>query len=76
MAHLQANGIGCAPYFPTIHLQPHYRDRFGFAPGDFPVCEKVAARTLALPFHCDLSQKQVERIGEVIAQKVPELPRT
>ena len=76
MTHLQANGIGCAPYFPTIHLQPYYRDRFGFAPGDFPVCEKVAARTLALPFHCDLSQKQVERIGEVIAQKVPELPRT
>ena len=64
--HLQAQGIGCAPYFPAIHLQPLYRERFGFAPGDFPACEAAAARTLALPFHSMLSHDEVLRVAEVL----------
>ena len=75
MAHLQANGIGCAPYFPPIHLQPHYRDRFGFAPGDFPVCEKVAARTLALPFYGSMSEEEVDRVTHELKEELPSLPR-
>ena len=46
---LRAEGIGCNNYFPPIHLQPYMIERFGFKRGDFPVCEHVAARTLALP---------------------------
>ena len=75
MTHLRANGIGCAPYFPTIHLQPHYRDRFGFAPGDFPVCEKVAARTLALPFYGSMSKEEVDRVTHELKEELPSLPR-
>jgi len=67
---LQANGIGCAPYFPTIHLQPLYRDRFGFSPGDFPVTEHVAARTLALPFFSGITEAQIERVADVVGQEV------
>ncbi|MFB6274118.1 MAG: DegT/DnrJ/EryC1/StrS family aminotransferase [Salinibacter sp.] len=74
MRHLQDAGIGCAPYFPAIHLQPYYRDRFGFAPGDFPICERIAARTLALPFYSGLTPEQSEYIAEVITQKLPALP--
>ena len=28
----------------------YYRERFGHREGEFPVCEDVAARSLALPF--------------------------
>jgi len=66
MAHLQDEGIGCAPYFPAIHLQPYYRDRFGFVPGDFPVCEEVAARTLALPFYGSMTREAVDRVAQVL----------
>ena len=75
MEHLQSEGIGCAPYFPPIHLQPYYRDRFGFAPGDFPVCERVSARTLALPFYGSMTHAEVDRVAEAIAQTLPDLPR-
>lgn len=27
------------PALTAIHLQPYYRERFGYAPGDFPLCE-------------------------------------
>jgi perosamine synthetase len=55
-------GIECAPYFPSIHLQPLYRERFGFGEGTFPVSERVSNQTLALPFYADLSLADVDRV--------------
>jgi perosamine synthetase len=62
MRELRAEGIGCNNYFPPIHLQPYVAEKFGHKPGDFPVCEYVAARTLALPFFGSLTGKQIERV--------------
>lgn len=73
---LRESGIGCAPYFPTIHLQPLYRQRFGYAEGDFPIAEAVAARTLALPFFPGLGREQINRIRDVLKAFLPKLPRT
>ncbi len=75
MDRLQARGIGCAPYFPPIPLQPPYRNRFGFAPGDVPGCESVSARTLALPFFGDMTRADVHRVAEALAEICPTLPR-
>lgn len=74
MGHLRAQGIGCAPYFPSLHLQPYYRRRFGFKPGDFPVCEAVSARTLALPFYTTLTQDEVARVARTVQEALPTLP--
>lgn len=63
IAALAERGIETAPYFPSIHLQPLYRERFGFRPGTFPVSEDVSGRSLALPFFPDLS---LEEIGYVV----------
>ena len=62
LAALAERGIGCSNYFVPIHLQPFYQSRFGFAPGDFPVCEALAARTIALPFHHELRAEDIDRI--------------
>ena len=59
-------GIECSDYFPPIHLQPFYVERFGHQPGDFPVCEALAKRTIALPFHHELTESDVDYIcGEL-----------
>ena len=60
---LRAAGIGCNNYFPPIHLQPYMR-KLGYAEGDFPVCEYVAARTLALPFFNRMTELQVDLVVE------------
>jgi dTDP-4-amino-4,6-dideoxygalactose transaminase len=60
--NLEAQRIPSRAYFPPIHLQPLYRERFGFREGDFPITERVAASTLALPFHSNLSSDQVEYV--------------
>ena len=62
LQQLQERGIGCSNYFPPIHIQPFYRERFGHQPGDFPVCEALADRTIALPFHGQLTEAEVDRV--------------
>lgn len=62
LASLSEMGIGCSNYFAPIHLQAFYVERFGFKPGDFRVCESVANRTLALPFHHELTAGDVDAI--------------
>jgi perosamine synthetase len=66
LAHLRGQGIGTNNYFSPVHLQPFYRERFGYKPGDFPVTEKVAARTIALPFYNRLPEKDQDLVIETL----------
>jgi len=59
---LAQRGIQSKPYLPAIHLMSFYRERFGHRPGEFPVCEAVAERSLALPFFAGLAEQQVQRV--------------
>jgi len=63
---LAAQGIQSKPYLPAIHLMSFYRERFSHREGEFPICEDVAARSLALPFFPEMSEGQVARVGEVL----------
>jgi perosamine synthetase len=62
IAGLLRHDVGAKDYFPCIHLQPFYRDRFGFKPGDFPIAESVSTRTIALPFYNDMSERDVDHV--------------
>jgi len=66
MDELNRKGVPVRLYFPPIHLEPFYRERFGFKPGDFPITERVAASTLALPFHGNLSRGDTEYIVQAL----------
>jgi perosamine synthetase len=70
MASLAARGIDSRPYFPPIHLQPFYRERFGFRPGMFPHTEAAGKSMLALPFHANLSAEDVDFVCEAVAEDV------
>jgi perosamine synthetase len=63
---LRERGVDSKPYLPAIHLMSFYRERFGHREGEFPVCEEVARRSLALPFHPELSEGQLERVVEAL----------
>jgi perosamine synthetase len=63
---LAEHGVQSKPYLPAIHLMSFYRERFGHREGEFPVCEDVAARSLALPFFPEMSESQVARVAEAL----------
>jgi perosamine synthetase len=64
---LREHGVQSKPYLPAIHLMSFYRERFGHRPGEFPVCEDVAARSIALPFFPGLTEGQVARVAEALS---------
>jgi perosamine synthetase len=63
---MRAGGVDAKPYLPAIHLMSFYRERFGHREGEFPVCEEVSRRSLALPFFPELSETQIERVTETL----------
>jgi perosamine synthetase len=63
---LREHGVQSKPYLPAIHLMSFYRERFGHRPGEFPVCEDVAARSVALPFFPAMTQGQVEAVAAAL----------
>jgi perosamine synthetase len=65
---LGERGIPSKPYFPAVHLMTFYRERFGHREGEFPVCEDVAARSIALPFFGDMTEGQVERVASALRE--------
>lgn len=65
---LGQRGIQSKPYLPAIHLMSFYRERFGHREGEFPVCEDVAARSIALPFFPAMGEGQVARVTQELRE--------
>lgn len=67
MATLKDNGIGTEIYYPLpLHLQSCFAN-LGFKQGDFPVSEKAAATSLAIPVHPDLTADDQQYVVDTIA---------
>jgi dTDP-4-amino-4,6-dideoxygalactose transaminase len=65
---LRERGVDSKPYLPAIHLLSFYRERFGHRAGEFPVCEDMAARSLALPFYPELTEGKQERVVTAVRE--------
>lgn len=68
VANLAQRGVEAKAYMPSIHLMVHMRERFGFREGQFPVAEDASARLLALPFFPAISESQIDRVCEALAE--------
>ena|GEM_PF-2523131 len=67
---LDAQGIPARGYFAPIHTQPYIRDLYGDLSGTLPVTESIATRTLALPFHNNLTEAQVETVVNALEKAI------
>ncbi|MGH9966914.1 MAG: DegT/DnrJ/EryC1/StrS family aminotransferase [Pyrinomonadaceae bacterium] len=54
--------IPSRPYFSPIHLQPFYREKFGYKRGELPVTEYLGEVSLALPFSGLMSEDHVDYV--------------
>jgi perosamine synthetase len=67
---LGERGVPSKPYFPAVHLMTFYRERFGHREGQFPVCEDVSARSIALPFYPQMTEGQVALVADELRSVV------
>jgi len=67
---LEKEGIPARGYFSPIHLQPYIKEMFGTKEGMLPITENISKRTLALPFHNNLKEEEVDEVVSVLQRVV------
>ena len=67
-------------YWPPIHLQPAYRERFGYKEGDFPNTERLLRETISLPLFPSMTEAEiltvVESLSSAVHQELSYFPET
>jgi dTDP-4-amino-4,6-dideoxygalactose transaminase len=63
---LKARNIGVSVHFIPVHLHPFYRNKYGFAPNDFPVAFGNYQRMLSLPLHPRLTDSDVADVTQAV----------
>lgn len=62
MAFLAAEGVHSSIHYPfPVHTLPAYAD-LGYAAGDLPVAERIAATVVSLPMFAELTDEQTGRV--------------
>lgn len=49
VSELHQNNIGGSVHYPAIHLEPYYRNTYGYREGMFPNAEAISKSTVTLP---------------------------
>jgi perosamine synthetase len=67
---MEEEGVPARGYFLPVHQQNYIREMFGILDGTLPVTESIAKRTLALPFHNNLTNEEIDIVVEVFKNSV------
>ena len=59
---LATQGINAQVHYIPVHLQPYYRQKYGYKKGMFPHAEEYYSRCLSLPIHCSLTDADIDRV--------------
>ena len=68
IGELLTRGIGASVHFIPLHLQPYYRERYGFVPEDFPVSYREYQREVSLPIYSAMSNADVAAVITGVAE--------
>lgn len=67
---MKADGVDSRLSFPPIHLQPIYRERFGYKRGDFPVSEEIYDTFIDIPCWVGMKEELMRRVVDTVTDTV------
>jgi dTDP-4-amino-4,6-dideoxygalactose transaminase len=53
-----------------LHIQPYYRDRYGFQPDDYPVAYRNYLRLVTLPLNQRMTDSDIEDVVEAVGDVI------
>lgn len=67
---LKQRNIATSVHFIPIHLHPFYRDRYGWAPDDYPIAHGNYRRMLSLPLYPRMTDEDVDDVIDAVLDVV------
>lgn len=67
---LRERKIGSSVHFIPLHLQPYYRDTYGYGRGDFPESERAYDRAVSLPIYPKMTEDDVQDVIDAVREIV------
>ena len=61
-------------YYPPIHLQPLYKEKFGYKEGDLPVSERILNKIVCLPMFVGMTDEQINYVIESLKNEINNMP--
>lgn len=59
---LISQNIGTQVHYIPVHLQPYYRQNFGYKEGDYPIAEDYYGKCLSLPLYPAMTDEEVNYV--------------
>jgi perosamine synthetase len=69
MQSMSEQGVPVRGYFSPIHTQPYMR-HYLKAPVELPITDSISRRTIALPYHNNLTEAQIETVTCALEEAV------
>ncbi|MBT6938256.1 MAG: UDP-4-amino-4,6-dideoxy-N-acetyl-beta-L-altrosamine transaminase [Candidatus Marinimicrobia bacterium] len=63
---LKENDVNTQVHYIPIHLQPYYKNKYGYGRGDFPESEKYYDNALSLPLYQTLKDSEQEQVISLV----------
>ena len=70
MEMLKAENIGCGIHFVSVHMQPYYRERFGYKLDSYPNAAWLSQRILSLPLFPQMTEMDVHDVARAIRKVI------
>jgi dTDP-4-amino-4,6-dideoxygalactose transaminase len=65
---LDSRGVATSVHWRPLHMQPYYRDRYGYRPEDFPVAFREWQRLISLPLFPGMTEMEVAHVITAVQQ--------
>lgn len=71
--YMQDNKIGVQVHYIPVHLQPYYKENYGFEVGDFPIAESFYSKEVSIPMFPTLTKEDFGYVVETIRKYKPKV---
>lgn len=70
MSRLEQGGVGSQVLYIPVHLQPWYRNTYGYGVGKCPTAETYYLRSLSLPLYPNLTSPDIDKVIKQVRESL------